>query len=135
MATHLEITQAQYEALIEQARAAHPLETCGLMGGNDNRVWQLYPVENIRSSPIEYEMDPTGQLRAMLDMEEKGWELMAIYHSHPHGPQMPSATDVDQAYYPESAYVIISLLSQHRPTIRAFNIVSDRVTEIPLYVV
>jgi proteasome lid subunit RPN8/RPN11 len=135
MATHLEITQAHYEALIQQAQAAYPLETCGLMGGDDNRVWRLYPVENIRSSPIEYEMDPTEQLRAMLDMEEKSWELLAIYHSHPHGPQMPSDTDVDQAYYPESAYVIISLLSQHQPTIRAFNIVAGEVTEIPLYVV
>jgi len=135
MVTDLEITRAQYEALIEQAQSAYPLETCGLMGGAESRVRRLYPVDNIRRSPVAYEMDPTEQLRAMLDMEEEGWELVAIYHSHPHGPQTPSAIDVDQAYYPDSAYVIISLLSQPRPEIRAFNIVAGRVEEIPLHVV
>jgi proteasome lid subunit RPN8/RPN11 len=104
------------------------------MAGDDNRVRRLYPVENIRKSPIEYEMNPVEQLKAMIDLEERGWQLIGIYHSHPHGPQVPSATDVDQAYYPESAYVIISLLGQ-QPAIRAFNIISGTVTEIPLHVV
>lgn len=135
MITHLEITQAQLETIVQQARSAYPLEACGLMAGDENQVRQLYPVTNIRESPIEYEMDPIEQLRAMIDLEDKGWELIAIYHSHPHGPQVPSASDVNQAYYPESAYVIVSLLDRQQPAIRAFNIISGRVTEIPLHVV
>lgn len=134
MATHLEISQAQFETLIEEARSAYPLEACGLMAGEDDQVRQLYPVTNILRSPTAYEMDPVEQLKAMIDLEEKGWDLIAIYHSHPHGPQVPSATDVDQAYYPEAAYVIVSLLDR-QPKIRVFNIVSGKVTEIPLHVV
>jgi len=133
MTKHLEITRAHIETVIRQARSAYPLEACGLMAGDDNRVRHLYPVENIRRSPVEYEMDPAEQLRAMIDLEEKGWELIAIYHSHPHGPQVPSATDVDQAYYPEAAYVIVSLLDQ-QPRVRAFNIVAGQVAEISLHV-
>jgi proteasome lid subunit RPN8/RPN11 len=135
MATRIEISIAQYETLVQQALSAYPLEACGLMAGNEVRVQRLYPANNILKSPIAYEMDPTQQLQAMIDMEQRGWELIAIYHSHPQGPPVPSATDVAQAYYPEAAHVIISLTDQQRPTIRCFNIISGKVTEIPLQLV
>jgi proteasome lid subunit RPN8/RPN11 len=132
---YVEVTQAQYDALLQQAQSGYPLETCGLLAGHRNQVRRLYPVTNTRQSPIEYEMDPVEQLAAFLDMEEEGWDLIAIYHSHPHGPQTPSASDVAQAYYPETAYVIVSLMDRHHPSIRAFNIVAGHVTEIPLQIV
>ena len=105
------------------------------MAGRENRVRHLYPVFNIRQSPYEYEMEPAEQLDAMMDLEQRGWELIAIYHSHPHGPQVPSASDVAQAYYPEAGYVIVSLLEQQHPRVSAFTIVSDQVTEIPFRLV
>lgn len=135
MPTQIEVTQAQYDALVQQAEADFPLETCGLMAGDQNQVRHLYPVNNIRRSQTEYEMDPAGQLAAMIDLEERGWELIAIYHSHPHGPHMPSETDVERAYYPEAAHVIVSLMGQTQPQVRAFNIVAGAVAEIPLLVV
>ena len=105
------------------------------MAGRENRVRHLYPVNNIRQSPFEYEMDPAGQLDAMMDLEQRGWELIAIYHSHPQGPQVPSASDVAQAYYPEAAHVIVSLMERHHPQVRAFTIISGQVKEIPLHLV
>lgn len=105
------------------------------MAGKKGQVRHLYAVKNIRYSPVAFEMDPLEQLTAMLDMEEKGWDLVAIYHSHPHGPQTPSPTDVAQAYYPEAAHVIISLSDQSQPKVRAFTIVSGSVTEIDLHLV
>jgi proteasome lid subunit RPN8/RPN11 len=80
-------------------------------------------------------MDPKQQLAAMIDMEEQGWDLIAIYHSHPNGPQVPSATDIDKAYYPEAAHLIVSLIDKAKPQVRAFYIVAGTVTEIPLQVV
>lgn len=135
MPTHIEITQSQYQALLHQMQAAYPLEACGLMAGRENQVTHLYPIRNIRRSPVEYEMDPAEQLAAMMDLEERGWELIGIYHSHPHGPQLPSSTDVTLAYYPEAAYVIVSLYERHRPQVRAFTIASGEVGEIPIHVV
>ena len=105
------------------------------MAGRENRVQHLYPVINIRQSPSEYEMEPAGQLNAMLDLEQRGWELIAIYHSHPRGPQVPSASDVAQAYYPEAAHVIVSLMERTLPRVRAFTIISGQVTEIPFRLV
>jgi len=135
MAKHIEISRALYESMVQQVLSVYPIEGCGLLAGKDVRIQQMYAVDNIRNSPIVYEMDPGQQLRAMIDLEENGWELMAIYHSHPNGPPTPSASDVSQAYYPDAAYVIISLIDQQHPTVRCFNIVSGKVTEIPLQLV
>jgi proteasome lid subunit RPN8/RPN11 len=51
-------------------------------------------------------MDPGEQIRAMLSLEEDGWDLVAIYHSHPTGTILPSKTDVDEAFYPEAVQII-----------------------------
>ncbi len=80
-------------------------------------------------------MDPHQQLRAMLDLEGAGWELLAIYHSHPHGPPEPSATDVARAYYPEALQVIVSLADRERPSVRAFSVTGGQVEEVSLEIV
>jgi proteasome lid subunit RPN8/RPN11 len=120
------------EELVAQARADYPEETCGLIAGRDGRAVCLHPIENIRHSPVAYEMDPLQQIRAMLAIENKGLDILAIYHSHPDGPAQPSPSDVAQAYYPESAHLIISLADRERPAVRAFMIVDEQVTEISL---
>jgi proteasome lid subunit RPN8/RPN11 len=53
-------------------------------------------------------MHPEEQLNAFLHFEAQGWELVGIYHSHPQGPDSPSAADLAEAYYPESVYLIWS---------------------------
>jgi proteasome lid subunit RPN8/RPN11 len=118
--------------MIAQARADYPAETCGLVAGRDGRAVRLYPVENVRHSPVAFEMDPLQQIRAMLAIENEGLEMLAIYHSHPNGPAWPSPSDAAQAYYPESAHLIISLADPAHPTLRAFMIADGQTTEIPL---
>ena len=41
-------------------------------------------------------------------------ELLGIYHSHPNGKNEPSARDIELAYYPDTAYFILSPLSLMR---------------------
>lgn len=105
-----------------------------MMGGIDGRVERLYPVHNYLASPVAYEMEPLQQLEAMMDIEDRGLELLAIYHSHPHGPERPSPMDVAQAYYPDAATIIVSLRDLRQPVARAFTIVDGIVSEIPLRV-
>lgn len=124
------LSAALIEEMIGHVVAHAPEEACGLVGGRDGRAVRLYPVENVRHSPVAYEMEPRQQVRAMLDMETAGEELLAIYHSHPHGPAWPSPTDRRQAYYPETAYIIISLADPERPAVRAFMLQDGRATEI-----
>jgi proteasome lid subunit RPN8/RPN11 len=53
-------------------------------------------------------MNPQQQLDALLDMEQNGWDLLAIYHSHPHGPELPSHTDILEHFYPDALCMIWS---------------------------
>jgi proteasome lid subunit RPN8/RPN11 len=118
--------------MLADVRSVYPLEACGLMAGKAGIIQHIYPVKNILSSHVAYQMDPTQQVNAMLELEERGWELLAIYHSHPLGPPTPSPSDIAQATYPEAAYVIISMRDTQSPSIRAFKIEEASVSEIRL---
>ena len=121
----MRFSRAQLEQMIAQARADAPLETCGLLAGRDGRVTRVLPVPNILRSRVAYRMDGQEFLDAMAACD---FEPLAIYHSHPQGPPVPSPTDVAESYYPDSIYVIISL-AQEPPSVRAFRIVSGVVTK------
>jgi proteasome lid subunit RPN8/RPN11 len=54
-------------------------------------------------------------------------ELTAIYHSHPHSPAFPSQRDIDHAFYPDVLILIISLMDQEVPEIRAFQIKDGKI--------
>ncbi|MDX1613327.1 MAG: M67 family metallopeptidase [Candidatus Promineifilaceae bacterium] len=117
------------ETMVAALRAALPAEGCGLLAGHGRRVERVYPVPNRLASPTAYEMAPAEQLAAMLDLEERGLKLLAIYHSHPQGPSFPSASDVAQAYYPEAVYIIVDF-GPPRPVIGAFRIVGGSVHKV-----
>ena len=121
--------------MLAHLQAVFPREGCGLLAGHAGCVERFYPVDNVRRSPIEYEMDPQQQLQAMLEMDNVGWELLAICHSHPNGPPEPSATDIARAYYPEALQVIVSLADRERPSVRAFSITGGQVEEVLLEIV
>jgi proteasome lid subunit RPN8/RPN11 len=134
MVTGLHLRLEQYQEMIAHLRGAYPEEACGLMAGLQGEVLRLYPVENHLHSPVTYEMEPLQQLRALEDLEDVGWELLAIYHSHPHGPEIPSATDIAQAYYPDALNVIVSLANVAQPVVRVFSIRDGAVGEEDLAV-
>ncbi|NMC53834.1 MAG: M67 family metallopeptidase [Chloroflexi bacterium] len=85
-----------------------PEEGCGLLAGKDGRVERVFVVENSLHSPTRFEMDALAQVNAMMAMEKMGSELLAIYHSHPLGPDHPSEIDTRLFFYPESASLIAS---------------------------
>ena len=86
-------------------------EACGIVAGIENKSCAVFPVSNMLHSPVRFRMDPEEQLKVFLEMEQQNWQLLAIYHSHLHGPQGPSATDIAEAYYPEAVNLIWSNIS------------------------
>lgn len=130
----LNLKQSFYNQLIDHLQDEYPLEGCGILAGKAGEIFHLYPIANKLHSPTAYEMDPQQQLAAMLDIEDNDWEMTAVYHSHPQGPQTPSATDIAQAYYPDVIQVIVSLQDRSRPIMRGFLIDNGRVTEIEIVV-
>lgn len=132
----LSLDRATYQAIIDQAKAGAPAEICGILGGTPNgELRRVYPARNSHPNPIvTYAMDPKEQLHILRDLDDNGWELLAIYHSHPASPAYPSPTDVRQAFYPEAIYAILSLAHPARPQLRAFNIIEGQISEVPVLV-
>ena len=96
----LSLNRAHMFAMQRHINYEAPLEACGLLGGKNQVVKLVLPVKNASESRIRFRMDPKAQLRAMEQIEVEGLELLAIFHSHPKGPSVPSATDIEEAVYP-----------------------------------
>ena len=116
--------------IIEHAQSGYPDEVCGLVAGRGGVATTVYPGRNISPTPaVAYELDH-DTLARIVDFEDAGLELAAIYHSHPRGPETPSPTDIAHAYYAESVYLIVSLASPEFPVIRGFRITNQKVREV-----
>lgn len=111
------LSQIAFESAMIAEMRAHvltclPEEACGLLGGQMDggraTVNVVIPVENTLHSPVRFRMDPREQLRAFNRLEVLGLELVGIFHSHPTGPDAPSATDLAEFYYPGVAFLIWS---------------------------
>jgi [CysO sulfur-carrier protein]-S-L-cysteine hydrolase len=122
-----------YEELLTHAREDAPNECCGLIGGSDGVAKTVYRARNAEASPLRYNLDPQDQFRIMTEMDEKGEELSAIYHSHTASPAYPSQTDINLAAYPDALYLIVSLAPGEKE-LRGYRIEDGEVTEVDLAV-
>ena len=110
-------------------------ECCGLLGGRDGVITQIFPAANASATPATaYEIAPQEIFERVREMRAAGLELLGIYHSHPNGHNEPSPRDVESAYYPDAAYFIISPLAHAPRAVRAFSIRDGRVTELKIKV-
>ena len=155
----LTIPRAIVDEMIAHARELDPFECCGILAGKDGRVSRHYRISNTVArdqravqvfqeadvkqlgelseatrAEIAYFMDPKELLAAFKDIRERDLELSVIYHSHTHSPAYPSQTDIGLAYYPEAAYLIISLEDKAAPDLRAYWIADSRVRPAELHV-
>jgi len=122
--------------LLHHAQSSPENEVCGLIGGKDDVPTYCYPIDNNATAPQRlFAMDPRQQIAAMRSMREKGEELFAIYHSHPASPAFPSATDLAQANYPETLYLIISLQTRGVLEMQGFILRGTDITEVPLEII
>ncbi|MFQ5580512.1 MAG: M67 family metallopeptidase [Nitrospiria bacterium] len=141
----LKISKQILETLISHAKSDAPNECCGLLAGKEGKIEEVYQITNLPEDDpkvadmqvppdrkFRYVMDPVEQLRAFKAMRKNGTALSGIYHSHPHSPAYPSATDVRLAFYPDVAYLIISLENKEKPEVRGFQIEDETITEIKI---
>ena len=110
-----------------------PLEACGLLGGKNDRVEVTLGVRNADRSLVRFRMEPRAQWHAFQRIEAAGLELVAIYHSHPNGPDHPSPTDIAEAMYP--VIHIIWYRTGRKWQARGFWIEGEKSTEIALEVI
>ncbi len=128
----LVLPEALRAGIIAHAQAGWPEEVCGLLAGHDDHATEWHPGINVSPTPaVTYELD-VDTLFKQVAFEEAGLALVGIYHSHPQGPETPSVTDIERAFYPDAVYLICSLAERGRPVLRGFRIVDGRVTEVSI---
>lgn len=122
------------EQVIQHAKDAYPGEGCGLLTG-PGVADRFIAMRNVSRSTAEFEMDPAELIPVLRELRNSGGQLLAIYHSHPHGPAALSDKDIEQAYYPEAAQVVISLAEPENPQATAFRITGGAIRQIELHVI
>ena len=124
------------ELISELVRLAHlepAHECCGLLAGSRGAITRIFRATNVASNPATaYEIAPQELFSLIREVRAADLELMGIYHSHPNGKNEPSPRDIELAYYPDTAYVIISPEVGAARPVRAFSIRHSHATELDI---
>lgn len=124
----MRISSSQRDSLVAHAREEAPNECCGYLRLSDGRVDKVFRATNELASRYGYELDPRS-LFAANELDDRGYGV-AIYHSHPRSPAVPSQTDLNLAHYPHWTYLIVSLDGEDAGgSVRAWRIVEGRFEE------
>jgi proteasome lid subunit RPN8/RPN11 len=135
----LSLPQPMIDDMVAHALEDLPNECCGIIAGKEGKATRLYRTRNAEASPFRYNIDPRDILRVEREIDENGWQVLVIYHSHVASDAYPSPTDVRLSQwqgtdppldlYPGAYYVLVSLKDRDKPVVRAFQIQSGEVTE------
>jgi len=137
----LRLPKAMVDEIVSQALDELPNEACGIIAGRDGVAMKLYRAVNSEASPFRYNIDPADLLRISREIDDRGWDVLVIYHSHVASEAYPSNTDIHLArwpgepptdLYPGAFYVLVSLQDRDAPVVRAYTIHLGEVTEEPL---
>ncbi len=129
----MRIGQELLDEIVAHAREEAPNECCGMVAGSDGRATRVYRARNAEQSPLRYMLHPQDQFRITMEIEDRGEEIAAIYHSHTKSPAEPSQTDINLAEsWSEPVYLICSLSNPESPDVRGFRIRGGRVEEVEL---
>jgi proteasome lid subunit RPN8/RPN11 len=107
----LRIEAAQLEMLLAHAENSLPLEAVALLFGTE-KTGQVFVntvelLENYASSKTKFAVDPVKQYNLLVRAEERGEELVCIFHSHP-APPVPSESDLRNMRLNSVVWIIAS---------------------------
>jgi len=112
MIKKISLRGAQIQTLLSEAKRTYPLEACSLLlgkiRGNTVEVTDVLCTQNIRKSPVRFEVDPEILYQVYSRAENEGKDFIGVFHSHP-APAIPSETDLK--YMESNPYVVWVILS------------------------
>jgi [CysO sulfur-carrier protein]-S-L-cysteine hydrolase len=112
-------------------------EVCGLVavasGDGERTATRVYRARNVHASPMKFEIDPKELLDLHNAIEDEGYELGAIYHSHVRSAPYPSQTDVNFAVsWPGVEWIIVGLSAGAEPEVRSYLIDGGAIAEVAI---
>ena len=127
--------QAAIVELLSEARRNPQQECCGFLAGRDGVMTTVLPAANALESATAFEIAPGELFRLVRQIRAQKLDHLGIYHSHPKGKNVPSARDIERAFYPDTAYLILSPREDEARSVRAFSIHDGKVSELAIEVV
>ena len=120
MSEHLSIPRAIADDMVAHCLEGRPNEACGVLAAEGGVLVKAFRMSNASASPLRYSLAPKEQLAVYRKLDDEGWDLAGVFHSHTRTEAYPSPTDVRLASE-DVPYLIVSLASPN-PDIRAFRI-------------
>ena len=120
----LYLKKSDYNTILTHCTAGLPNESCGLLAGTEEDEEIL--LTNVDASREHFSMDPKEQLAALKDARANGYKIIGNFHSHPESPSRPSEEDKRLAFDPTIEYLILSLMEEGNPVLKAFGIDKEK---------
>ena len=130
----LKLTATIQSALQAHGADSYPYEGCGLLLGRiegaTNVVVDLFPVENRWPDEEErrtrFQIAPEDMLQAELAAEDRGLDVVGVFHSHPDHPAVASPRDLAWAAWPGLSYLITEVHQGQPGRSRSWQLLPDR---------
>jgi [CysO sulfur-carrier protein]-S-L-cysteine hydrolase len=120
------------DQIIVHAIHSLPAESVGLLAGKQCRVEMALPLRNIAPQG-SFLADPYDQFLAERDIQSRGLDVLAIYHSHPDGCACLSELDLAMATHWNCVQVVIALRTKVKTVqLRAHRLDGTSLTEVEL---
>lgn len=123
----LVIEQKPLDEMYQDALKSFPDECCGFFFGKEvdeeRIITDVLVVNNSKEGDKRrrFEISPKDYLNAERYADEKGSQLLGVYHSHPNHPAIPSEHD-RVAAQPYFSYIIISVKENEIVAIRSWQL-------------
>ena len=130
----MRLSENDLNNLHAHAEKSLPLEAAALLFGrvqnNDVIVSHVELVPNIAKSKTSFSVDPETEYKLLVEAEERGEDLVGIFHSHP-APPKPSTSDLRNMRLNPVVWLISSKLTGSWIS-RAFILDEDNLNEVNL---
>ncbi|MBF0422394.1 MAG: M67 family metallopeptidase [Magnetococcales bacterium] len=106
--------------ILTHAMRSAPEECVGILSGVGHEVRGWHPLVNTLRHERRFLADSSQHIQIMKKLRDRGEEMVAIYHSHPEAAAEPSPSDLQEASYLDSLYLIVSLGTSGRLDMNGF---------------
>ena len=106
-AAMIDLCEDRYKFLVAYAAALSVGHTVLLPSSRAEQV--VADVANANAGSYRIDDQAHLEVRRWLRQVRPPLAIVGVYHSHPEGDAVPSATDVGEAYYPDWLYVIAGM--------------------------
>lgn len=108
----ISISKSDLKKIFKHGEETYNEECCGLLIGTENKVLEVRRMRNTNSGTRSrrYNIDPLELMKVENEVDERGLEIIGIYHSHPDHPARPSQFDLDHSF-PNLSYMVLAVES------------------------